>query len=134
MRWAAGDEIAFRGTMPGPGTLSWVITLDHCPHDAGDCHSHPLQRASGASGVIAAPEHDHPSRLVFTLVARDPDGHTSSTTVRLEQREASAVAPTPAAVSAGHATASPASPLARPLAACGCGSSAAHDRGSWRRA
>lgn len=61
LQWAAGEEIAFRGSAQdhqetlAPDALSWVITLDHCPQEAGDCHAHPLQRAAGPSGSSPRP-------------------------------------------------------------------------------
>ena len=85
--WIVGDTISFSGhasdsqdgTEP-PSRLSWTVTLFHCP---SNCHTHPLQTFSGASGSFSAPDHEYPSYLELKLTATDAQGLASSTSVQL---------------------------------------------------
>jgi glucose/arabinose dehydrogenase len=92
--WSVGQPIEFSGSAAddqealGPGALEWILTLDHCPGSVEACHTHPIEKRTGASGTILGPEHDYPSRVVLTLVAKDSGGLTGSTSVRLEPRAA----------------------------------------------
>ncbi len=92
--WSVGQPIEFSGSAAddqetlGPGALEWILTLDHCPGSVEACHTHPIEKRAGASGTILGPEHDYPSRVVLTLVAKDSGGLTGSTSVRLEPRPA----------------------------------------------
>lgn len=82
--WKVGDTISFsghaddaqQGTLPAT-SLSWSLAMRHCP---GDCHDHPIQSFSGASGSFVAPDHEYPSHLVLTLTATDARGlqHTAT--------------------------------------------------------
>jgi glucose/arabinose dehydrogenase len=92
--WSVGEPIHFQGSAQddqetlGPAALEWVLTLDHCPQTTAGCHVHPIERVTGASGTITGPEHDYPSRVVLTLVAKDSGGLTGTTSVKLEPRAA----------------------------------------------
>jgi PKD repeat protein len=87
--WTVGQTVTFSGhaTDPQEGTLpasalSWQLTLQHCP---SNCHAHQLQTFTGvASGSFGAPDHEYPSYLELTLTATDSNGHSASTTVRLD--------------------------------------------------
>jgi len=88
--WKVGDVINFAGsatdqqdgTLPA-SALSWDLTLYHCP---SNCHTHPLQSFSGASGSFVAPDHEYPSYLELRLTATDSGGLTASKTLRLDPR------------------------------------------------
>ena len=87
--WKSGDTVNFSGhaTDPQDGTepasrLSWDIILGHCT-DLG-CHTHPLATRDGVgSGMIAAPDHEAPSYIQFTLTATDASGATARTVRRI---------------------------------------------------
>jgi len=88
--WRVGDVINFSGsaTDQQDGTLSasaltWDLTLYHCP---SNCHTHPVQSFTGASGSFVAPDHEHPSYLELRLTATDSGGLAASKTVRLDPR------------------------------------------------
>jgi glucose/arabinose dehydrogenase len=91
LQWVVGQTVSFSGhaTDPQDGTLpasalSWQLTLQHCP---SNCHAHVLQTFIGvASGSFSAPDHEYPSYLELKLTATDSDGHSASTTLRLDPR------------------------------------------------
>jgi glucose/arabinose dehydrogenase len=88
--WKVGDVISFSGsatdqqdgTLPA-SALSWDLILYHCP---SNCHTHPLQSFTGASGSFTAPDHEYPSYLELRLTATDSGGLTDTKTVRLDPR------------------------------------------------
>jgi glucose/arabinose dehydrogenase/PKD repeat protein len=92
--WRAGDTINFSGhaTDAEDGTepasrLSWTVQIAHCP--GGGCHLHPLiSRAGVASGQVAAPSHEAPSHMIFTLTATDAIGQSASVTRTIEPQTA----------------------------------------------
>ena len=60
--------------------LSWGIILGHC--NTLGCHEHPVSTITGAaSGTFAAPDHEAPSYLEFTLTAVPERGATRLTVV-----------------------------------------------------
>ena len=77
-------SVSFDGTGssdPDPSdTLTYAWDLDG---DTG-CHPHQLQTFAGASGSLAAPDHEYPSYLELTLTATDSRGLTDTQTVRLD--------------------------------------------------
>ena len=91
LHWSAGDVIQFSGhAIDGDGhamsdaALSWTIILHHCPSGLG-CHLHYEETVIGvSSGAITAPDHDYPSWLEVQLTATDPQGVSSTTSVRLD--------------------------------------------------
>jgi hypothetical protein len=116
-KWKAGDTISFSGsaTDAQDGTepasrLSWNIILGHCT--ALGCHEHPLATRNGvADGTIAAPDHQAPSYIEFTLTAADAVGATSGFTRRIDPLTASLAIqsnPTGLAVAAGSEQSPPA--------------------------
>jgi glucose/arabinose dehydrogenase len=91
--WQVGQVISFSGhatdgqdgTVPA-SSLSWRLDLQHCS-TTGSCHTHTIQTFDGvASGSFTAPDHEYPSSLDLTLIARDSDANTASTTLRLNPR------------------------------------------------
>jgi glucose/arabinose dehydrogenase len=91
LRWRVGQAVPFSGraadaedgTLP-PSAMSWRLTLQHCTTPT-NCHAHVVQDFPGvASGSFVAPDHGYPSYLDLTLTATDSDGHSTSTTVRLD--------------------------------------------------
>jgi len=88
--WKAGDTISFMGSASDAqdGTepasrLSWSIVLGHCT--TLGCHEHPVATRTGVAGdSIAAPDHQAPSYLEFTLTATDSVGATASVTRRVD--------------------------------------------------
>lgn len=88
--WRVGDVVNFSGSAtdpqdgPLPGSaLRWELILNHCP---SNCHTHPLQSFTGASGSSTAPDHEYPSYLELRLSATDSGGLTATRTVRLDPR------------------------------------------------
>jgi hypothetical protein len=93
LQWSVGQQIPFAGrgadaqdgSLPA-SALTWQLTLQHCTTPT-NCHAHNVQSFPGvASGSFTAPDHEYPSYLDLTLTARDSDGNTGSTTVRLSPR------------------------------------------------
>jgi glucose/arabinose dehydrogenase len=89
LAWSVGDTVAFQGsavdeqdgTLPGT-SLSWSLTLRHCP---SGCHSHPLQSWPGtAGGSFVAPDHEHPSHVELRLTAVDSGGLQDTQVMRLD--------------------------------------------------
>lgn len=93
LTWEVGQSIPFSGRAADPedgplgaGSLSWRLTLQHCS-TATECHAHVMRTIEGvSSGSLVAPDHSYPSYLDLTLTARDSDGNTSDTTLRLHPR------------------------------------------------
>jgi glucose/arabinose dehydrogenase len=89
--WKVGDTINFSGSATdaqdgslGPGSLSWTLTLQHCP---SNCHTHTVQSFAGvASGSFVTPDHEYPSYLELELTATDSGGLTDTRTVRLDPK------------------------------------------------
>ncbi len=86
--WRVGDVISFSGSANDPqdgalppSSLSWQVVLQHCP---GECHSHPVQTFTGASGSFTAVDHEYPSHLELRLTATDSDGRSATVTRRLD--------------------------------------------------
>lgn len=96
--WASGDVVAFSGSAQDAedgaltgASLSWQLSVRHChelpqPGEPEDCHDHPVQTFSGASGSFVAPDHAYYSYLLLRLTATDSAGLSASTAVRLEPR------------------------------------------------
>jgi glucose/arabinose dehydrogenase len=116
--WKAGDTINFAGhatdaedILEPAQRLSWSIVLGHCT-DQG-CHQHPVSTIPGvAGGNFAAPDHEAPSYLDFTLTATDAVGATASVTRRINPRAVNLTFQTSPtgltlAVGAGQNTAAP---------------------------
>jgi glucose/arabinose dehydrogenase/PKD repeat protein len=89
LTWKVGDTIAFAGsasdaedgTIPA-SSLAWDLIIHHCP---SDCHTHLIQSWPGtSSGVFSAPDHSYPSWLELRLTAKDSQGLSASTSVRLD--------------------------------------------------
>jgi hypothetical protein len=80
-----GDVISFSGsatdtesgTLP-PGSLEWIVTLQHCP--GADCHTHPFTHTVGAGGSFTVPDHGDNSFFEITLWATDSGGATGTVT------------------------------------------------------
>jgi glucose/arabinose dehydrogenase len=87
--WRVGDPITFSGSATDPNEgalpaadLTWQLVLHHCP---ATCHVHAIETFDGVTGgSFAAPDHDYPSYLELTLTARDSQGLTATTSVRLD--------------------------------------------------
>jgi hypothetical protein len=87
--WRVGDPITFSGSATDPNEgalpaadLTWQLVLHHCP---ATCHVHAVETFDGVTGgSFAAPDHDYPSYLELTLTARDSQGLTATTSVRLD--------------------------------------------------
>jgi glucose/arabinose dehydrogenase/PKD repeat protein len=89
--WAVGERVDFQGSatdsqgvaITGTG-LKWDLVLKHglCP----DCHEHPVQSFTGASGFFAAPDHDYPSELELRLTATDARGLSKTESVALKPK------------------------------------------------
>jgi len=60
-------------------SLSWQVTIQHCP--GGACHTHSLLTATGSSGTFTVPDHGDDSYFELTLTARDSGGLTGSATI-----------------------------------------------------
>ncbi len=94
LTWGVGQSIGFSGSATENGgtaveakNLYWKIRLLHCPFGPTECHEHPLQVFPGvASGQVAAPDHDYPSYLNFTLTATDKRGLSNERTVKIAAR------------------------------------------------
>jgi hypothetical protein len=93
-KWKAGDTIRFTGsatdaqdgTVPA-SRLGWSVVLGHCTTTG--CHEHPLASRDGvATGTIAAPDHEAPSYVEFTLTATDAFGATASVVRRVDPQTA----------------------------------------------
>ncbi len=88
LTWRVGDTIHVSGsaTDAQEGDLSadidWTVTIKHCP-PGGSCHDHPLVSFTGASGDIAAPDHDGPTKLEITASVTDAGGQTDTETVEI---------------------------------------------------
>lgn len=88
--WKAGDTVSFMGSasdtqdgMEPASRLSWSIALGHCT--TLGCHEHSIATRTGvAGGSIAAPDHEAPSYIEFTLTATDAVGATASVTRRVD--------------------------------------------------
>ena len=88
VQWKVGDVITFSGSATDnedgslpPSALSWSLTMHHCP---SNCHTHPIQDFPGvASGSFAAPDHEYPSWIEFTLSATDSRGLRSTVSLPL---------------------------------------------------
>jgi glucose/arabinose dehydrogenase len=93
LRFAVGDAITFSGHATdaagaplAPSQLSWSLAMNHCS-DSTNCHSHALQDFVGvASGSFAAPDHEYPCYMILMLTARDAQGVSASTSVRIDPR------------------------------------------------
>ena len=91
LHWKVGDPISFSGhatdavdgTLPA-SDLSWSIILHHCPGGLTECHTHDLEKVSGAGGQINAPDHDYPSYLELQLTATDSFGLSSTAKLDLD--------------------------------------------------
>jgi hypothetical protein len=89
--WEVGETIGFSGSATDQedgaipaASLSWKITIQHCP---SNCHPHDVQTTPGvSSGSFAAPDHLYPSWLDITLTATDSDGDSASVTRRIDPR------------------------------------------------
>jgi PKD repeat protein/glucose/arabinose dehydrogenase len=88
--WRVGDVINFSGSASDvqdgplpPSALSWQLILHHCP---SNCHTHPIQSFSGASGSFTTPDHEYPSHLELRLTATDSGGLTDTESLRLDPR------------------------------------------------
>jgi cysteine-rich repeat protein len=98
LSWSNGDVINFAGGASdaedgslGGSSLSWQLVMRHCasepiPGTPEDCHDHPIQTFSGASGSFVAPDHTYYSYLLLRLTATDAAGLAVTTSVRLEPR------------------------------------------------
>jgi glucose/arabinose dehydrogenase len=96
LTWGVGQPISFAGSATENGgagaavetqNLYWKIRLLHCPFGPTECHEHPLQVFPGvSSGQVAAPDHDYPSYLNFTLTATDKRGLSNERTVKIAAR------------------------------------------------
>jgi glucose/arabinose dehydrogenase len=90
LRWQVGEVISFSGhatdaqdgTVPA-SRLSWSVVLNHCP---SNCHTHPVQTLTGASGTFPAPDHEYPSSLSLVLTATDSAGARASTSLQVDPR------------------------------------------------
>ena len=92
LTWKSGDTVSFSGhaadTQDGTepaSRLTWDIILGHCTTTG--CHTHPLATRTGvAGGTIAAPDHQAPSYIQFTLTATDASGATASIVKRIDPK------------------------------------------------
>lgn len=86
--WVVGEEIgAFAEAsddkpIPDANYL-FSLTVEHCP---SVCHSHPITSFRGQSGSFIAPDHEYPSRLLFTVNVTDSRGMTATKAVRLDPK------------------------------------------------
>ncbi len=88
--WKVGDVIAFAGSATDPqdgalpaSALKWSLVQQHCP---SNCHEHPVQQFTGASGSFTAPDHEYPSHLELRLTATDSGGLSTTVSRRLDPR------------------------------------------------
>jgi glucose/arabinose dehydrogenase/PKD repeat protein len=92
LTWKVGDTINFSGhatdsqdgTIP-PSGLTWSVIMHHCI-TLTDCHTHLIQTITGASGSVAAPDHEYPCWLELQLSATDSGGLSSTASVRLDPK------------------------------------------------
>ena len=89
LAWSVGDTVTFQGsavddqdgTVPGT-SLSWSLTLRHCP---SSCHNHPLQSWPDTAGSgFVTPDHEYPSHLELRLTAVDSGGLQDTQVMRLD--------------------------------------------------
>ena len=93
-RWSVGDRISVTGKATDrqqgelPGTaLAWTVVLEHCTSGTS-CHEHVIDRFTGTSGAIDAPDHEYPSHLELRLTATDAQGAETTVTRELQPRTA----------------------------------------------
>ncbi|SFB32987.1 Glucose/arabinose dehydrogenase, beta-propeller fold [Amycolatopsis marina] len=91
LNWRVGQPVRFSGKAVDPrndallpaSALSWRLAIRHCVAD-GSCHTHRLQDFNGVgSGTFTAPDHEYPSYLELTLMAKDSSGRTGTRTMEL---------------------------------------------------
>ncbi len=90
-RYAVGDAIDLVGDATDPDigdvvTLSWVVTLQHCP--LGGCHTHPFLSGSGPTLSFVAPDHGDDSYFSVRLTATDSGGLSTTVTRQIQPRTA----------------------------------------------
>ncbi len=83
--WSVGEEIGAYAETSDDGPLAeadhlFSLTVEHCP---SVCHSHPITSFRGRSGSFIAPDHEYPSRLLFTASVTDARGMTATRSVSL---------------------------------------------------
>jgi glucose/arabinose dehydrogenase len=117
-KWKGGDTITFSGsatdqedgTLPASALL-WSVKLHHCTSlsDSSSCHEHPVVDFPGdASGSFTAPDHDPPSYLEVSLIAKDSGGLYADESVRLEREVTAPLQPTGGPAMPGPAVVLPA--------------------------
>ncbi len=90
-RYAVGDVVDLTGTATDPDegdtvTLSWVVTLQHCP--LGACHSHPFLNGTGSTLSFVAPDHGDDSYFSVRLTATDSGGLSTTVTQQVQPQTA----------------------------------------------
>ena len=86
LRYKVGDVVNYSGSASDPedgtipaASLSWQVTLMHCP--GGDCHSHPSTSGTGSGGSFTVPDHGDDTYFEITLTATDSGGLQGTTKV-----------------------------------------------------
>jgi len=81
--WTAGEPIDFVATATdaedGPlsgSSVTWQTAVRHC-YEPVDCHSHPQESGTGATGTFEGPSHGYPSFVELTVRATDSRGQTT---------------------------------------------------------
>ncbi len=90
-RFDTGQRVSFTGSAADPedgaipgSRLTWQVTIHHCP--LGNCHTHFLTSAAGASGSFVLPDHGDDTHLTLDLTATDAAGLSTTVSRRVEYR------------------------------------------------
>jgi glucose/arabinose dehydrogenase/PKD repeat protein len=92
LTWSVGQTVNFSATATddedgplGDADFTWKLSIRHCP--SGVCHTHPLRTLVGVrTGSFQAPDHEYPSHLLLTVIAKDSGGLTAEKTVQLDPK------------------------------------------------